>query len=170
MFGQAADFSAFRTRAAQQQRNLEAQVADARQDRAAAVAVIEGLQRELREARCECAALVDQRRYFEEHALAASANSQQALPSHSGSGAHAGAPEAVTGEPVRLLCLLLPTNLLPSLLSSARVIPPMWIRRTRLVSFQAVRECCAAGPGTVRATTGSYGWRWVASGPPCTGH
>jgi hypothetical protein len=49
---QTADFSAFRSRAAKQQHALEAQVADARQDRAAAVSVIEGLQRELREARC----------------------------------------------------------------------------------------------------------------------
>lgn len=93
---QVADFTAFRTRAVQQQQALEAQVADARQDRSAAVAVIEGLQRELREARCECAALVDQRRYFEERALAA-ATPQVNLHSDSSPGKtaqRAGGPES----------------------------------------------------------------------------
>jgi hypothetical protein len=82
---QTADFSAFRSRAAKQQHALEAQVADARQDRAAAVSVIEGLQRELREARCECVALDNQRRYLEERALAAEA-AATTMHSHSPQG------------------------------------------------------------------------------------
>lgn len=67
--------------------------------------MIEGLQRELREARCECASLVDQRRYFEERALAASASAQQKAPLHSISGTHGTAPEATAGAQVFILCL-----------------------------------------------------------------
>lgn len=70
-FLQAADARAYRERAEQRIRSLEAALEDQAKDRAAAVVVIEQLQKELREARCECVVLTDQRRYFEERAAAA---------------------------------------------------------------------------------------------------
>lgn len=142
---QAADFTSFRTRAAQQQRALEAQVADARQDRSAAVAVIEGLQRELREARCECAALVDQRRYFEERALATSAATQQNLPSDSTYAAHASGPDAATeGAQVCTVFFSFRVSLAP-------------IPVTSLLYFAVFENpCSTAGSRRTRASTGSY--------------
>lgn len=70
---QAAAAGTFRQRAEQRIRSLEAALEEQAKDRAAAVVVIEQLQKELREARCECVVLTDQRRYFEERAAAAGA-------------------------------------------------------------------------------------------------
>eukprot|EP00892_Ulva_mutabilis_P012188 jgi/Ulvmu1/9341/UM050_0092.1 len=70
---EAAEAGAFRQRAEQRIRSLEAALEEQAKDRAAAVVVIEQLQKELREAQCECMVLSDQRRYFEERAAAAGA-------------------------------------------------------------------------------------------------
>lgn len=70
---QAAGAVAYRERAERRIHSLEAALEDQAKDRAAAVVVIEQLQKELREARCECVVLTDQRRYFEERAAAAGA-------------------------------------------------------------------------------------------------
>lgn len=72
-FAQAADARSYRERAEQRIRSLEAALEEQAKDRAAAVVVIEQLQKELREARCECVVLTDQRRYFEERAAATGA-------------------------------------------------------------------------------------------------
>lgn len=90
---QAADAGAFRRQAEQRMRSLEAALEEQAKDRAAAVVVIEQLQKELREARCECVVLTDQRRYFEERAAAA--GGPQAQPGRGG--AFRGDPDAGPG-------------------------------------------------------------------------